>query len=43
MPRVIFDVPSISVPETGSIQVTLKGMALQSTLDAADEVTVSYK
>lgn len=43
MPRVIFDVPSISVPETGSIPVTFEGMALQSTLDAADEVTVSYK
>lgn len=43
MPRVIFDVPSITVPETGSVPVSFEGMALQSTLDAGDEVTVSVK
>jgi hypothetical protein len=41
-PKVIFQVPSISVPETGSIPVTFEGTCLQSALDAADEVEVSY-
>jgi len=43
MPRVIFDVPSISVPDTGSVPVTFEGMALQTVLDAGDEVKVSIK
>lgn len=42
MPRVIFPVPSISVPETGSIPITFEGICYQSALDAADEVTVSF-
>jgi len=42
MPRVIFPVPSISVPETGSIPVTYEGICYQSALDAADECTVSF-
>lgn len=42
MPRVIFPVPSIPVPETGSIPVTFEGTCYQSTLDAADEITVSF-
>lgn len=43
LPRVIFQVPSIDVPETGSIPVTFEGKAYQSALDAADELVVSYK
>jgi hypothetical protein len=42
MPRVIFPVPSISVPETGSIPITFDGTCYQSALDAADEITVSF-
>jgi Phage tail tube protein len=42
MPKVIFSVPSISVPETGSIPVTYEGICYQSALDAADEITVSF-
>lgn len=42
MPKVIFSVPSISVPETGSIPVTYEGTAYQTALDAADEITVSF-
>lgn len=43
LPKVIFQVPSIDVPETGSIPVTFEGKAYQSALDAADELVVSYK
>lgn len=43
LPRVIFQVPSIDVGETGSIPVTFEGTAYQSSLDAADELVVSYK
>jgi hypothetical protein len=43
LPRVIFQVPSIDVPETGSIPVSFEGIAYQSALDAADELVVSYK
>jgi len=42
MPRVIFPIPSISVPETGSIPITFEGTCYQSALDAADEITVSF-
>lgn len=42
MPKVIFSVPSISVPETGSIPVTYEGIAYQTALDAADEITISF-
>lgn len=42
LPRVIFSVPSISVPESGSIPVTFEGLAYQTVLDAADELTVSF-
>lgn len=42
LPQVRYNVPEVSVPETGSIPVTFEGMAEQTTLDAADEITVSY-
>lgn len=43
LPKVIFQVPSIEVPENGSIPVSFEGVAYQSSLDAADELVVSYK
>lgn len=43
LPKVIFDVPSVTVPETGSIPFSADGMAFQTTLDAFDEVTAHYK
>jgi hypothetical protein len=42
MPKVIFPIPSIEVPDTGSIPVTFTGNAYQSALDAADEVQVEF-
>lgn len=42
MPRVIFPVPSIPVPETGSIPISFEGICYQTALDAADEVTLSF-
>jgi hypothetical protein len=40
LPRVIFNIPSIEVPESGSIPVSYEGLSFQSSLDAADEVSV---
>lgn len=42
LPKMIFDVPNVTVPAEGSIPVTLSGQGLQTALDAADEVKVSY-
>ena len=43
-PKVVFDVPSTSVPDTGSIPFTADGgLALQTGLDAADEITAHYQ
>ena len=42
-PRVEFGVPSVSVPESGSIPFTLEGMAYQTVFDAADEIQIKYK
>lgn len=42
IPKQIFDVPSTSLPEEGSIPVTFSGTGFQTALDAADEITVSY-
>lgn len=43
LPKIIFQVPAITVPETGSIPVTFSGTAYQTALDAADEIKVSFK
>jgi len=40
MPRVIFQVPAIEVPESGSIPVSFEGLSYQSALQAADEIEV---
>jgi hypothetical protein len=42
MPKVIFPIPPVDVPETGTIPVTFTGNAYQTALDAADEITLSY-
>ena len=42
MPKVIFAVPSISVPDTGSIPVTFEGTCYQTGLDQADELTLKF-
>ncbi len=42
LPKVFFPVPEFSVPETGSIPVEFTGIAYQTALDAADEVTASF-
>jgi len=42
VPKGIFPVPEITVPDTGTIPVTFTGNAYQTSLDAADEVTVSF-
>jgi hypothetical protein len=42
MPRVIFSVPTFSVPETGTIPVTFTGNCYQTALDAADEITAKF-
>lgn len=42
IPKAIFTVPSISVPENGSIPVTFEGKAYQTALDSANEITVKY-
>ena len=42
VPKAIFPIPEISVPDTGTIPVTFTGNAYQTALDAADEVTLSF-
>jgi hypothetical protein len=42
VPKAIFPIPEISVPDTGTIPVTFTGNAYQTGLDVADEVTVSF-
>lgn len=42
VPKVIFPIPEISVGDTGTIPVTFTANAYQTTLDAADEVTISF-
>jgi len=42
VPKAIFNVPELSVPESGAIPITFNGTAFQTALDAADEVTLSY-
>jgi len=42
VPKAIFSIPEISVPDTGTIPISFTGNAYQTALDAADEVTVSF-
>lgn len=40
--KVIFPIPPVEVPDTGTIPVTFTGNAYQTGLDLADEITLSY-
>lgn len=42
LPKVIFTVPSFTLPDTGSIPISFAGIAYQTALDAGDELTLSY-
>jgi hypothetical protein len=42
LPKVIFSVPEVAVPDAGSIPVSFEGVAYQTGVDVADEVTASY-
>lgn len=42
MPKVIFSIPEVSVPDTGTIPVSFTGNAYQTGIDVADEVTASF-
>lgn len=42
IPKAIFSIPEIAVPDTGTIPISFTGNAYQTALDAADEVTASY-
>lgn len=43
IPKAFFNVPSFSVPDTGSIPVSFTGTAYQTAFDAADEISVHFK
>ena len=42
LPKTIFNIPSTSLPDEGSIPVSLNGVGFQTSLGAADELTASY-
>lgn len=42
IPKAIFPVPQFAVPENGSIPITFTGLAYQTALDAADEISISF-
>ena len=42
LPKVIFALPSIAVPATGTIPVSFTGTAYQTANDAADEIKVEF-
>ena len=41
-PKTIFPVPEIPIGASGSIPITFEGLAYQTALDSADEITVSF-
>ena len=43
IPNAKFQIPSIAIPDTGSIPVPFTGNAYQSAFDAEDEISVHYK
>lgn len=43
LPSVKFSIPSIAIPDTGSVPVTFTGNAYQTAFDAADEISVHFK
>jgi hypothetical protein len=42
LPKIIFNIPTTTLPETGSIPFSADGVGYQTSLGSADEVTVSY-
>jgi hypothetical protein len=42
IPKVVFPIPEIPVPESGSIPITFTALANQTGLDQADEITYSF-
>jgi len=42
LPKIIFNIPTTTVPESGSIPFSADGIGYQTNLGGADEVTVSY-
>lgn len=42
VPKAIFAIPAINVPESGTIPITFTGLAYQTANNAADEVTASF-
>ncbi len=42
VPKARFPTPAFTVPENGSIPISFEGIAYQTALDAADEVTASF-
>lgn len=42
LPRIIFQIPEVSIPENGSVPVKFAGIAYQTQLDAADEIQISF-
>ena len=43
LPKVIFNIPPVEVPDSGSVPVTFEGTAYQTALGEADEITVVYQ
>ena len=43
IPKAIMAIPSVAIPETGSVPVTFEGNAYQTSFDAGDEISVHYK
>jgi hypothetical protein len=43
LPKVVFDVPALSIPESGSVPLSLEnGVCMQTALGAGDPITVKY-
>jgi len=43
IPKAFFQIPSVAIPDTGSVPVSFSGNAYQTSIDAADELSVHYK
>lgn len=42
-PRVMYKIPGVELPDTGSVPVTFEGFALQQTLGSLDAIELSFK
>lgn len=43
IPKWTPNIPAISIPDNGTIPVSFQGIALQTSADAADEITIEFK